>query len=112
MEKSTRTPARCGRADSVFAVFSAQIVDAFIEPFERFALVAIEQGLLPAGALQGAGADAEQPHGFTARQVLPQQGAEDIENLFVKAGRRGQRAGARDGLKVTVADLYRQAASL
>src|SRR5262245_8604429 len=92
LEKSTGAMARRGRADGVLTIFSAQIVDPFVEPLEGLTLFAIQQGLLPAGALQRAGADAEQAHRFAGRHVLAQQIADDFENFFVKTGRRRQGA--------------------
>ena len=56
----------------VFAVFAAQIVDAFIKLLEGLALFAIQQRFLPAGALQRAGAHAEQPHRAAPADILAQ----------------------------------------
>ena len=76
----------------MLAVFLAQLVDAFVETLKRFALVAVQQRLLPTRTLQRAGADAQQAHGAAFADVLAQQIADGGENIFVEAS--GRRQGA------------------
>jgi hypothetical protein len=77
---------RC-RADGLVAILAAQIVDPFVKPFQRLAPFKIEKWLLPAAVLQRAGAHAEQPHGASAQDVLPQERADGFENLLIETGR-------------------------
>jgi hypothetical protein len=69
--KSTDAIASCGSADRAFAVFVAQIVDAFVQSLERSALVTIQERLLPTGPLQRARAHSQKSYGSALDNISP-----------------------------------------
>ena len=105
--KSTAAFTRSGSADRIVTVFIAQMIDALIELVPGAALVPIQERLLPAGRLQRAGADPQEPNGAILSEILSQQLLDDFEDFPVEAGRGTQGARAGDGVKIAVANLYR-----
>ena len=70
--KSTTVFTRPGSADRIVAVLIAQMIDPLVQLVPRAALVAIEERFLPAGRLQRAGADPQEPNGPILSKILLQ----------------------------------------
>ena len=68
--KSTAAFTRPGRADRIVTVFIAEMIDALVELVPGAALVPIQERVLPAGRLQPAGADAQEPDRSIGCKVL------------------------------------------
>src|SRR2546425_10133984 len=90
----------------------AQCVDALVELLPGLSAFACKQRLLPTGALQSAGAHAQEPHRSALADILSQKIADAFEVFSAKTGGRGEWARAGEGLKVRVTDLHLEAAGI